>query len=521
MKTILLFISLLIFGSISAQITYVSSDYAAIGDNFLVSQTSVALPLFNFVQTGPNFNWNYANLQPQTQETISFINPNDAGYRTVWCFLNGFIFNCVTQFNNNFNLASPVSQGFALPDFGVQNVVEHYRVTANNVQAKMIGAQVTVDGNTLPLVVDYTQPDILYQFPLNYLDTHTNTSVLNLNLSTFGFPVIINQVQERTNLVEGWGSLVTPFGTFSQVLKIKTTINSTQTITFEGEDQVIENTTIIYKWLDKNYGVPVLEVSGEEVGGIWAPLEASYIDIQRCLEPLAAFLPFPPTVALNPDNLQASVTFINASQNYDSLIWDFGDGTSSTATNPTKVFTCPGLKEVTLTITNEFCDPNQTDAVTIPVFIADPDNIFTDSVTVTPTSLIADRDYTGTTYQWIDCTTELPISGATAQEFTPLSNGSYAVLLTTKGCISQSDCIDFETLHVGEQFLKAFQLYPNPTTGVLNTNIPTESISDVSVYTVSGIKVGRQLDLTGLASGYYFIKVTTEQGSKTFKIIKE
>jgi len=521
MKTKLLLNFLLVSYFLNAQITYVSSDYAAIGDTYLVSQSGVGLPIFNFVQTGPNFTWNYANLEPQTQENISFINPIDAGYRTVWCFLNGFIFNCVTQFNNAFNLASPITDGLVLPDFGVQNVVEHYRINANNVQAKMIGAQVTANGTTLPLVVDYTQPDILYQFPLNYLNTHTNTSILNLNLTSFGFPVIVNQVQERTNLVEGWGSLVTPFGTFSQVLKVKTTINSTQTITIDGDEQVINRILISYKWLDKNYGIPVLEVTGDQVGGVWAPQQATYIDIQRCLEPLAAFVPFPPTVALNPDTLQASVTFINASQNYDSLVWDFGDGTGSTATNPTKIYTCPGLKEVTLTITNEFCNPDQTDSITIPVFISDPDSIFTDEVTVTSTSLIAERDFTGTTYQWIDCATDTPIDGATNQEFSPIANGSYAVVLTTNGCVSQSDCIDFETLNVGEQFLKAFQVYPNPTTGVLHTNIPEESILDISVYSVAGVKVGHQFDLSTLASGYYFVRVTTEQGLKTFKIIKE
>ncbi|MFN3757307.1 MAG: T9SS type A sorting domain-containing protein, partial [Flavobacterium sp.] len=209
------------------------------------------------------------------------------------------------------------------------------------------------------------------------------------------------------------------------------------------------------------------------------------------------------------------------SVNYDSLLWDFGDGTTATATNPTKVYTCPGLKEVTLTITNAFCNPDQTDSVTIPVFISDPDNLFTDDVTVTPTSLIADRDFAGTTYQWVDCNTDTNIAGATEQEFIPISSGTYAVVLNTNGCVSQSDCLDFQPLNVNEQFLKAFQLYPNPTKGVLNTNIPIESILNVEVFSITGMKVGQQFDLSNLASGSYFIKVTTDQGSKTFKIIKD
>lgn len=48
-----------------------------------------------------------------------------------------------------------------------------------------------------------------------------------------------------------------------------------------------------------------------------------------------------------------TVTFSNCSNNGDSYLWEFADGTTSTETNPSHVFTTTGTFEVTLTVTNK------------------------------------------------------------------------------------------------------------------------------------------------------------------------
>ena len=50
-----------------------------------------------------------------------------------------------------------------------------------------------------------------------------------------------------------------------------------------------------------------------------------------------------------------SVTFINSSINYTSLLWDFGDGNSSTSINPTHVYYIPGTYTVKLRAMNSGC----------------------------------------------------------------------------------------------------------------------------------------------------------------------
>lgn len=48
----------------------------------------------------------------------------------------------------------------------------------------------------------------------------------------------------------------------------------------------------------------------------------------------------------------AVITFTNTSQNADSYLWEFGDGTTSTATNPSKTYNTKGTYTVTLTANN-------------------------------------------------------------------------------------------------------------------------------------------------------------------------
>ncbi len=53
-----------------------------------------------------------------------------------------------------------------------------------------------------------------------------------------------------------------------------------------------------------------------------------------------------------------SVKFINTSDFADSYFWDFGDGTSSTETNPSHIFENEGSYSVTLTASNLVCGDN-------------------------------------------------------------------------------------------------------------------------------------------------------------------
>ncbi len=507
----------------TAQITYESSDYAAANQEIILSKAS-PLGLFNFAATGANHHWNFSGLSAQSQSTFSYSNPNNSGYKISWCFTHGYLFNCNSQFNNNFTHASLVTDGFEGEQFGITNVIEHARLNGSSFESRMIGMTMGFGGLGLPVAVDYDSPDVIYQFPMNYGDTYTSTAHFNVELPELsGFQVQYGAEITRTNTVQGWGSLETPFMTFPNVLKVKTVVQREDTFTVNGIGIPIPTTTVSYKWFDKNYGLPVLQADGMELFGLFIPTSVTYVDGQQCLEPLAQFNLIPFGTDYDPATQSATVGFSNLSANFDSVTWDFGDGSTSADLNASHTFTCPGTHHVTLTVNNGFCNPAQSDSITVPIVITDSQNAFTTAVTLTDATLSADRTLAGTTYQWVDCdNNNAPIDGQTAQSFTAQISGNYACLMTTNGCESMSDCTSVQLLQTnGFEVQNPLVLFPNPTRGKLQLGNSQLAVKQVEIYNALGMLVASELDLSSQPAGVYIVRVTTDEGTFARKVVRQ
>lgn len=519
MKKITLIIAFLATHALTAQITYEASDFNEAGEQFTTSKASNFIGL-NFAATGANHNWNFASLNADSQTEFAWQNPNNAGYKISWCFTHFYIFNCNSQFNNNFTHASLLSEGFELENYGVSNIVEHARANASGFANRMRGMTATVEGISLPVTVDYDDPDEIYVFPMNYNDNTVNTGHMAFNLGNLGVDFSYDLAVTRTNNVQGYGSLTTPMGTFPEVIKLKSRIQKTETLTVMGVAIPIPTTTISYQWFAKDYGVPVLQAEGFEVFNVFVPLTVTYLDEPMCLTPNALFS-YLPTADYNPETQSASVTFSNLSANYDSVLWDFGGGNTSTDLNPMQEYDCPGDYSVTLTVTNSVCSPVTTSTFTLPVTITDSQNALTAEVTLNENTLTAVRDLAGTTYQWIDCdNANAPIADATSQSFTPSQDGNYACVINTNGCESTSPCTLVTLLGTPHNQFANVQLYPNPTNGKLQLS-GNLTVQKVSVYNTLGMLVGDKLDLSNQSSGVYFVEITVDEGKFIRKIVKQ
>jgi PKD repeat protein len=521
MKKVTLFLAILLIQTVYGQTIYNSTDFATQNEQFIVSNAVAGLSNYDFTLTGTNYNWNFSQLVPNTQETTVWENPNNAGYKIAWCLTSGYTVNCNSQFNNAFNLATKVADGLQIQGIGLSNIVDHLKLSSTSLDNKMIGAAVTSSGVSIPFVASYQTPDVIYHFPITYNDNYTTNNVLNIDLNSIGIPLQYASTGQRTNQVEGWGALTTPYGNFPNVLKMKTTLINNYTVTTASGSVPTTITTITYKWFDPNYGIPVLEVSGNVIAGVWLPTKATYIDNQLCLQPTALFGYLPVVSDYDPATQSVSLSFINTSTNYDISNWDFGDGNTSTNDSPTHSYSCPGTKLITLTVTNLFCDPDASDSITLPVVITDTQNAFTTNVTTTPTTLSADRNLSGTTYQWIDCTTNQPIAGETNQSFTPTASGSYAVILTTNGCQSTSQCYPFSLLTNTLFGVDKINLYPNPTTGKIYTTIDQNNIQKVSIYDSFGRLVSEKLSLENFSSGIYLVRIVALDKNYIDTVIKK
>jgi hypothetical protein len=140
----------------------------------------------------------------------------------------------------------------------------------------------------------------------------------------------------------------------------------------------------------------------------------------------------------------------------------------------------------------------------------------------------------GSSYQWLDCNAgNAEILGATDQHFTPISNGSYAIIVNEQNCVDTSDCFLFQSmgLFFDEKLNKSqFEIYPNP---FINQLTVASSFKDVDLkyqfFTTHGqrIEVDYVIDKNGsllvrnLHEGLYYIQVEQDGIKEFYKIIKQ
>ena len=136
----------------------------------------------------------------------------------------------------------------------------------------------------------------------------------------------------------------------------------------------------------------------------------------------------------------------------------------------------------------------------------------------------------GAQYQWLDCTTNMPILDETDQSIKINKTGSYALTITKNECVVTSSCIDIAKTGMNQLIQKDINIYPNPIIknftidlGMKHDNVKVQienvfgKIVATSTYN-SISKIDYSIDA---ASGIYFITIVIDNDkSETFKIIK-
>lgn len=170
------------------------------------------------------------------------------------------------------------------------------------------------------------------------------------------------------------------------------------------------------------------------------------------------------------------------------------------------------------TITNAAgCDSVVTLNLTIAPFVATA----TDNGNATATASA------GTTYQWINCTTNSPIAGATAQTFVATVNGTYAAIVSNGTCSDTTNCVTIANVGIKESMISTISVHPNPTHDVVIVTMDASSAT-VEVMDVQGkliqttqIKSGDQIDLSTYERGVYTLRIKTDLGSSIERIVKD
>lgn len=406
--------TLLVFQNVWSQRTYPSSSFAQVGDTFLVSQVSIFdLGNEDFRPTGPNVVWNHNNLYPYAQRVINFVSPNSTGFFP--SYLLACTFNCVTgcyadclsgggidiicnalcntscntdcvnNWGGNFNIAELTNDSINLGVTSITQVYNLYKKDISGLYRNGIGARI---GN-IPLVVSFDSPDRVYRFPMRYGDSAISVSSYSIKLDSIpgtgiNFSFAYKHAQTRSNYVDGWGTLTTPYGTYDSVLKHRSVIHNRDSVTVFGNtitlssflpDEFVPDTVIEYSWFSRSEGIPVLKVTAWLINGNEIYQSAEFRDTVRCFDPFAIFgyLPIPATLNNGDDSVE--VNFYNLSFNANTFSWNFDDPNSTSNTtqgqNPSHWYSQGGIYSVTLTVCNTGCPAGRCENVTLPVLVID------------------------------------------------------------------------------------------------------------------------------------------------------
>jgi hypothetical protein len=149
---------------------------------------------------------------------------------------------------------------------------------------------------------------------------------------------------------------------------------------------------------------------------------------------------------------------------------------------------------------------------------------------VTRDGSVITANASGASYQWMDCTNNfIPFDGETAQSFTALTGGSFAVEVTQDECSDTSESVEIIPTLILTPQTEGIFIYPNPVTNELiienrgsiekmSFDILNSSGQIVFTGNLSGKEI---VNTSGFLPGIYMIKLKNGISFEIKKIIKE
>lgn len=266
MKILYTSILIIVTLSLKAQITVTESDMPLSGDTLRTSTTLPTSVGLN-IQAGANVTWDYSGFTAQSQTVTEFED------------ISQLPFTYQAIFNNPLNPSLMADYGVTggdsinIPNLQITNPYTFYKKSSSSYS--IVGFGVTISGFSIPGA--YDNPDLLYEFPLNYGDTSSSHSISGQTVPSLGY---FEREVYRENEVDGWGTLITPYGTFD-VLRVKSDVVQRDSINFDSLPAfpaITTNKTEI-KFLGKGHGLPLLTITQQS--GVTISVE--YMDSVRNL----------------------------------------------------------------------------------------------------------------------------------------------------------------------------------------------------------------------------------------------
>ncbi|HTA26859.1 MAG TPA: T9SS type A sorting domain-containing protein [Bacteroidia bacterium] len=242
----------LLVGNVTfSQITITKADMPQPGDTIRLSTTTDTTGLPAPAYTGAGVTWNYSTLFPKSQTIDTFLSVTSTPLAYQFFFNDVILYPAYVSTVAQAGLTPP-----ALGPVTIKNVINYYKDENSNYESVGYGANI----NSIPTSVKDDAIDVIYNFPMNYGNADSCNSSNHVGLASLAY---YGQQQKRVNHIDGWGTLITPFGTFS-ALRVKTLIYATDSIyidTFHFGFSTPQPEQIQYKWLANGQALPLLQIN--------------------------------------------------------------------------------------------------------------------------------------------------------------------------------------------------------------------------------------------------------------------
>jgi len=223
------------------QIIIDNTDMAEPGDTIRLSST-LDISGIDFYATGQDYTWDFSALEALSQTVDTFVTVQE----TPWVYQLVFFLSS--------NQAKKLTEFDQFPGFEVTNTYEYFNNSSSDYRS--VGLGVTLNG--LPLPNKYENPDIIYKFPVQYGNQDSSVSSYEFDIPGIGYA---GGWKKRVNQVDGWGTLITPYGEF-ETIRMKTNIQQYDSLYIDslGFGFPVFRNYDEYKWLGNDFGLPLCRV---------------------------------------------------------------------------------------------------------------------------------------------------------------------------------------------------------------------------------------------------------------------
>jgi len=209
--------------------------------------------LVDFEASGPGWVWDFSNLVPTDSSVQEVTDISEASFTTA------LIFNSPWDPDHQADHFYPF---LALPDLGdmglpvdIETITGYHQIANGNYT--QVGLSLTLSGFEVPIT--FSDVDEVHPVPLTADATLESTAAYAVDVPENLYYAVD---QTRESVVDGYGTLLLPDGTSHEVLRLRSTVLSNDSVYVAalGQGTAFQRETVTYSWLSDG-GMPWMEVS--------------------------------------------------------------------------------------------------------------------------------------------------------------------------------------------------------------------------------------------------------------------